>query len=95
MTQEIIELTVDIRKNGAEIKEKMRSVVSLVGFVISYPDTNPDTSKNPLIAFATNVFELIDNCPEQKSTIMTYLKLFGDFASNLADAVTKRREAEK
>ena len=91
LTQDIIELGTDIGKNGTEIKEKMRSAISLVGFVMSYPETNPEPNKNPLTDLALNVFELIDKHPSQKDTIMTYLKLFGNFANNLTDAVTKRK----
>ncbi len=95
LTQDIIVLGADVRKNEAEIKEKMRLIISVVGFVISYPDANPETQKNPLTSLAVNVFELIDKCPERTSTIMTYIKLFGEFANNLADAVVKRKEAER
>ena len=91
LTQDILDLGVDVSKNRNEIKEKMRSVISLVGYVISYPNTNPETNKNPLIDFSLNVFQLIDSHPEQNDSIMTYLKLFGGFANNLVDAVTEKR----
>ncbi len=91
LTQDIIELDADASKNAREIKEKIRSVVSLVGFVISYPNPNVETIKNPLNEFAQNVFQLIDSHPEQTDSIMTYLKLFGGFANNLADAMAQKK----
>jgi hypothetical protein len=86
LTQDILDLGTDASKNRSEIKEKMRNVVSLVGYVISYPNTNPDVNKNPLNDLAQNVFELMDGHPEKNDSIMTYLKLFGGFANNLVDA---------
>jgi hypothetical protein len=91
LTQNILDLGVDVSKNKVEIKEKMRSVISLVGYVISYPKTNPETDKNPLTDFSINVFQLIDSHPEQNDSIITYLKLFGGFANNLVDALRQER----
>jgi hypothetical protein len=91
LTQDILDLGADVSKNKDAIKEKIHSVISLVGYVISYPDTNPETSKNPLTDFSINVFQLIDSHPDQKDSIMTYLKLFGGFANNLVDAVSQTK----
>jgi hypothetical protein len=91
LTQDILDLGKDPSKNTSEIKEKIQSVVSLVGEVISYPDTTPDASKNPLNEFAQNVFVLIDSHPEQKDSIMKYLTLFNGFANNFADAVMEKK----
>ena len=91
LTQDILDLGVDISKNGKEIKEKMRRVTSLVGFVISYPNPNVETIKNPLTEFSQNIFELIDSHPEQNDSIMTYLKLFDGFANNLVDAMAQKK----
>ncbi len=91
LTQDILDLGVDVSKNKVEIKEKMRSVISLVGYVISYPNTNPEINKNPLTDFSINVFQLIDSHPEQNDSIMTYLKLFGGFANNLVDALRQEK----
>jgi hypothetical protein len=86
LTQDILDLGADASKNRSEIKEKMRNVVSLVGYVISYPNTNPVVNKNPLNDLAQNVFELMDGHPEKNDSILTYLKLFGGFANSLVDA---------
>ena len=91
LTQDILDLGADISKNATEIKEKMRTVISLVSFVISYPNPNLETIKNPLIEFSQNVFTLIDSHPEQKDSIMTYLRLFGGFANNLVDAMAQKK----
>jgi len=91
LTQDILDLGADASKNAKEIKEKMRSVISLVSFVISYPNPNVETIKNPLIEFSQNVFELIDSHPEQNDSIMTYLKLFDGFANNLVDAMAQKK----
>jgi hypothetical protein len=88
LTQYILDLGNDVSKNKVEIKEKMRSVISLVGYVISNANTNPETNKNPLTDFSINVFQLIDSYPEQNDSILTYLKLFGSFANNLVDALS-------
>jgi hypothetical protein len=95
LTQDILDLGVDLSKNRNEIKEKMRSVISLVGYVISYPDANPEANKNPLTDFSINVFQLIDSHPEQRDSIMTYLKLFGGFANNLVDAVSQTKSPKR
>jgi len=89
LTQDILDLGVDVSKNKVEIKEKMQSVISLVGYVISYPNTNPETNKNPLADFSINIFQLIDSHPKQNDSIITYLKLFGSFANNLVDSLRK------
>jgi hypothetical protein len=94
LTQNLVDLGVDVQKNKVEIKEKMRSVISLVGYVISYPNTNPELNKNPLTDFSTNVFQLIDSHPEQNDSIMTYLKLFSGFANNLVDALRQEKKSK-
>jgi hypothetical protein len=91
LSQDILDLGVDVSKNRVEIKEKMRSVISLVGFVISYPNTNPEINKNPLTDFSISVFQLLDSHPEQNDSIMTYLKLFDGFANNLVDALRQEK----
>ena len=91
LSQDILDLGVDVSMNRVEIEEKMRSVISLVGYVISYPNTNPEINKNPLTDFSINVFQLIDSHPEQNDSIMTYLKLFGSFANNLVDALRQEK----
>jgi hypothetical protein len=95
LTQDILDLGKDASKNKSEIKEKIQSVVSLVGEVVSYPDTTPDPSKNPLNEFAQNVFVLIDSHPEQNDSIMKYLALFSGFANNFADAVIEKKIPKK
>ena len=92
LSQDILDLGVDVSMNRVEIEEKMRSVISLVGYVISYPNTNPEINKNPLTDFSINVFQLIDSHPEQNDSIMTYLKLFGGFANNLVDALRQEKK---
>jgi hypothetical protein len=89
LTQDILDLGAHAAKNRSEIVEKMHSVISLVGDVISYPNTN--SGNNPLTEFAQNVFVLIDSHPEQNDSIMTYLKIFGGFANNLADAAKEKK----
>ena len=91
LTQNILDLGVDVSKNKVEIKEKMRSVISLVGYVISYPNMNLEINKNPLTDFSITVFQLIDSHPEQNDSIMTYLKLFDGFANNLVDAIRQEK----
>ena len=91
LTQNILDLGVDVSKNKVEIKEKMQSVISLVGYVISYPNTNPETNKNPLTDFCINVFQLIDSYPKQNDSIITYLKIFSGFANNLVDALRQEK----
>ena len=91
LTKDILDLGIDVSKNKVEIKEKMRIVISIVGYVISYPNTNPETSKNPLTDFSINVFQLIDSYPYQNDSIMTYLKLFSGFANNLIDALRQEK----
>ena len=91
LTQDILDLGVDVSKNKVEIKQKMQSIISLVGYVISYPNTNSETNKNPLTDFSINVFQLIDSYPHQNDSIMTYLKLFSGFANNLVDALRQEK----
>jgi len=91
LTQDILNLGVDVSKNSIEIKEKMRLVISLVGFVISYPNPKIETIKNPLTELSQNIFELIDNHPKQNDSIMTYLKLYCGFANNLVDAMVQKK----
>lgn len=91
LTQDILNLGADVSKNSVEIKEKMRKVVSLVGFVISYPNPKIETIKNPLTELSQNIFELIDSHPKQNDSIITYFKLFGGFANNLVDAMVQKK----
>jgi hypothetical protein len=95
LTQEILDLGVDVSKNRIEIKEKMQSVVVLVGYVISYPNTTPETNTNPLTEFSQNVFVLMDSHPEKNDSVTKYLTLFGNFANNLVDVVKVEKKSPK
>jgi hypothetical protein len=89
LTEHIFDLTVDLEKNRVEIKKKVSGILSLLSVIISY--TN---SKNnlvlPLIAFAQQIFYLIDSKPCLCKTTTSELEFFCNTVNSIRFNFTKK-----
>lgn len=88
MTEDIIELTVDLKKNGVEIKKKVTGILSLFSVIASYTNSKNQYTL-PLIAVSQHIFYLIDLGIYQE-TATTELEIFCNTVNSITFNFTKK-----
>jgi L-fucose isomerase-like protein len=81
LTQEIIELTIDIKKNKTEIKKKVEAILSLISTIACYTNSNLDMQ--PFALTSQVIFHQMDNEKLLPKTITTELELFCSVVNSL------------
>ena len=88
LTEDIIELSVDVRHNSTELKKRVTSVLSLISTISSYSSRSLDM--RPWVALAEFVFNSIEKHPELPRVAMTELDIFCNVANSITFSFAKR-----
>lgn len=88
LTEDIIELTSDIKKNKIELKKKVEGILSLISTIACY--TNPKLDMRDFAMAAQYLFHIINMEPCLTKTVTTYLELFCNIANSMTFDFTKK-----
>lgn len=89
LTEEIIDLTVDLEKNEIELKKKVTGILSLISTIACYTNSK-SLDMTPFIQFATLIFHSIEEEPLLRKTITTELEFFCNVANSMKFDFTKK-----
>jgi hypothetical protein len=87
LTEDIIELTADIKKNKTELKKKVEGILPLISTIACY--TNPKFDMRLFAMAAQYIFHLIDMEPCLNKVVTTDLEIFCNVANSMTFNFTK------
>ncbi len=89
LTEDILELTYDLKKNGVELKKKVTGILSLISTIASY--SNPkNINIHPLIGAAQFVFHMLEAEVIMPRTTNTLIGIFCNTVNSITFDFTRK-----
>jgi hypothetical protein len=89
LSEDIFELTADLKKNEIELKKKVTGILSLISTIASYTNSK-NLDMRLLIAAAQHIFYIIEMKPVLVKTATTELEIFCNVANSITFNFTKK-----